>query len=94
MKLTAALLLLPLQCLATDYQCGLYRVTVDPVRSITVDSTKHGRYVETEFDKYFNFHHLFDYEGRQAVIRETTHGRIAFRVPGETLWNACKEIKR
>jgi len=93
MRLPAALLLLPLPCLATDYQCGLYRVALEPVKSLTVND-KHGQYTETVFDKYYNFHHVFRYDGKTAVIRETTRGRIAFRIPGETLWNACKEIKR
>lgn len=91
---TAALLLVSLPCVATDYQCGLYQVGVYPLRSITVDSVKHGDYVSTDFDKYYNFLHLFSYEGRQAIIRETTHGRVAFRVPGVTRWNACTEIEK
>lgn len=95
MKLTtAALLLVSLPCLATDYQCGLYQVSVDPLRSITVDSVKHGTYVSTDFDKYYNFLHLFSYEGRRAIVRETTRGRVAFRVPGVTGWNACTEIEK
>jgi len=90
-KRLALLLLLPLASTAAEYRCGLYDVSVEPVRQITLNGVT-GRYTETMVDKYYNFHHLFDYDGKTAVIRETTHGRIAFRIDGETLWNACKEV--
>lgn len=90
----AALMALSFSCAATDYQCGLYQVSVDQLKSITVDSQKHGSYVSTEFDKYYNFLHIYSYGDKQAIVRETTHGRVAFRIPGESLWNACKEIKK
>ena len=89
-----AISLFAMPCLATDYQCGLYQVSVDELKSITVDGAKAGNYISTDFDKYYNFLHLFSYDGKQAIIRETTHGRVAFRIPGESLWNACKEIKK
>ena len=89
-----AISLFAMPCLATDYQCGLYQVSVDELKSITVDGAKTGHYISTDFDKYYNFLHLFRYEGRQASIRETTHGRVAFRVPGVTRWNACTEIEK
>jgi hypothetical protein len=90
----AALMALSFSCAATDYQCGLYQVSVDQLKSITVDSQKHGTYVSTDFDKYYNFLHVYSYGDKQAIVRETTHRRVAFRIPGESLWNACKEIKK
>lgn len=93
MKRLALLLMLPLPCLATEYRCGLYEVSVEPVRQITLNGVT-GQYTETMVDKYYNFHHLFDYDGKTAVIRETTHGRVAFRIEGATLWNACREVRR
>jgi hypothetical protein len=91
---SAALMALSFSCVANDYQCGLYQVSVDQLKSITVDSQKHGNYVSTDFDKYYNFLHIYSYGDKQAIVRETTHGRVAFRIPGESLWNACKEIKK
>jgi hypothetical protein len=95
MKLAAAALIaLSFSSAATDYQCGLYQVSVDQLKSINVDSQKHGTYVSTDFDKHYNFLHVYSYGDKQAIVRETTHGRVAFRIPGESLWNACKEIKK
>lgn len=93
MKLCALLLMLPLSCTAAEYQCGLYRVSLEPVKQITLNGVT-GRYAETVVDKYYNFHHVFEYAGKTAVVRETTHGRLAFKLPGQTLWNACKPVER
>lgn len=78
---------------AAEYQCGLYRISLEPVQSITLNGVT-GRYAESVVDKYYNFHHIFTWNGKTAVVRETTHGRLAFKIPGQTLWNACKPVER
>ncbi len=93
MKRLAVLLLLPLSCTAAEYQCGLYRVSLEPVQSITLNGVT-GRYAESVVDKYYNFHHIFTWNGKTVVVRETTHGRLAFKIPGKTLWNACRPVER
>ncbi len=93
MKRLALLLLLPLASTAAEYQCGLYRVSLEPVQHITLNGVT-GRYAETVIDKYYNFHHIFTYGQKTAIVRETTHGRLAFKIPGQTLWNACKPVER
>ncbi len=93
MRLAALLLLLPLSCTAAEYQCGLYRISLEPVRQVTLNGVT-GRYAETVVEKYYNCHHVFEYAGKTAVVRETTHGRLAFKLPDQTLWNACKPVDR
>lgn len=78
---------------AAEYQCGLYRVSLEPVQHITMNGVT-GRYAETVIDKYYNFHHIFTYGQKTAIVRETTHGRLAFKIPGQTLWNACRPAGR
>lgn len=74
---------------ANDFMCGLYRVQVNDYVGLVVNGKVYGAYKTTMLDKENNYVHQF---GERAELRVTQHGRVAFRIAGETRWNGCKPL--
>ena len=74
---------------ANDFMCGLYRVQINDFAGLMVNSQPYGDYKTTMLDAQNNYVHQF---GEKAEIRVTQHSRVAFRLAGETGWNACKPL--
>lgn len=74
---------------ANDFMCGLYRVTIGDDAHLRVNGEDQGEHRTTMLDDQSNYVHQF---GDRAELRVTQHGRVAFRIPGETRWNGCKPL--
>lgn len=74
---------------ANDFMCGLYRATIQDNAHLTVNGEDQGEHKTTMLDSESNYIHQF---GDKAELRVTQQGRIAFRLKGETRWNACKAL--
>lgn len=74
---------------ANDFMCGLYRVQLNDYVGLVINGKQYGAYKTTMLDKENNYVHQF---GDRAELRVTQHGRVAFRIAGETRWASCKPL--
>lgn len=71
--------------------CGMYEIDVTDDYSLKVNGKDAGAYKGTIMDKYFSYHHQYQKGDQVSEVRETQKGRLAFRVVGDSRWNACVE---
>lgn len=71
--------------------CGLYEIEVTDDYSLKVNGKDAGAYKGTIMDKYFSYQHRYQKDDQVSEVRETQKGRMAFRIIGESRWNACIE---
>lgn len=71
--------------------CGMYEIDVTDDYSIKVNGKDAGVYKGTIMDKYFSYYHQYQKGDQVSEVRETPKGRMAFRIVGESRWNACVE---
>lgn len=81
------------QCAAENKSliCGMYEIDVTDDYSLKVNGKDAGAYKGTIMDKYFSYHHQYQKVDQASEVRETQKGRMAFRIVGESRWNACVE---
>lgn len=92
LAIACAVSLFSLSCAATTYQCSLYEVEVQPSRYIKADGEV-AQYSHSILDKNMNLINTYQNEERSMLIRETTKGRVAFRVVGDFGWKSCEVIE-
>lgn len=90
--IACALSLLSLSCAATNYQCSMYEVEVQPLRFIKADDEV-AQYSHSILDKNMNLVNTYQSKEHSMLIRETPKGRIAFRVVGDFGWKSCEVIE-
>ena len=71
--------------------CGMYEIDVTDDYSLKVNGKDAGAYKGTIMDKYFSYQHQYQKGDQVSEVRETQKGRMAFRIVGESRWNACVE---
>lgn len=71
--------------------CGMYEIDVTDDYSLKVNGKDAGAYKGTRMDKYFSYQHQYQKGDKVSEVRETQKGRMAFRIVGESRWNACVE---
>lgn len=71
--------------------CGMYEIDVTDDYSLKVNGKDAGAYRGTIMDKYFSYQHQYQKGDQVSEVRETQKGRMAFRIVGESRWNACVE---
>jgi len=76
---------------AKSLTCGLYEIDVTDDYSLKVNGKDAGAYKGTIMDKYFSYQHRYQKDDQVSEVRETQKGRMAFRIVGESRWNACVE---
>ena len=76
---------------AKSLTCGLYEIDVTDDYSLKVNGKDAGAYKGTIMDKYFSYQHRYQKDDQVSEVRETQKGRMAFRIIGESRWNACIE---
>jgi len=76
---------------AKSLTCGLYEIEVTDDYSLKVNGKDAGAYKGTIMDKYFSYQHRYQKDDQVSEVRETQKGRMAFRIVGESRWNACVE---
>lgn len=69
--------------------CGMYEIDVTDDYSLKVNGKDAGAYRGTIMDKYFSYQHQYKKGDQVSEVRETQKGRMAFRIVGESRWNAC-----
>jgi len=87
----ASLLSLASGAHARSLICGMYEIDVTDDYSLKVNGKDAGSYKGTIMDKYFSYQHQYQKGDQVSEVRETQKGRMAFRIVGESRWNACVE---
>lgn len=85
------MLLFTKQTYANSYVCGMYEIDVTDDYSLKVNGKDAGSYKGTIMDKYFSYQHQYQKGDQVSEVRETSKGRMAFRIVGESRWSACVE---
>lgn len=89
--IAAAIIVFSSQASSKSLICGMYEIDVTDDYSLKVNGKDAGAYKGTIMDKYFSYQHQYKKGDQVSEVRETQKGRMAFRIVGESRWNACVE---
>lgn len=89
--IAAAIIAFSSQASSKSLICGMYEIDVTDDYSLKVNGKDAGAYKGTIMDKYFSYQHQYQKGDQVSEVRETQRGRMAFRIVGESHWNACVE---